>query len=146
MWLERRHCVRFASLLLVLGTLGCRPPGYGKGDPGDPDAAIDVTDASVEVDGFVATCNKAFRLDGRSTASSVWLTGDFVQWGGDLGHGATAFVLGLDGSWTGSYAFAAGPHQYKFIVSGTEWILDPTNPDQIDDGMGNQNSLFTCTP
>ena len=29
---------------------------------------------------------------------------------------------------------------------GSEWIIDPTNPNQIDDGAGNVNSLFLCTP
>ena len=43
-------------------------------------------------------------------------------------------------------AFAAGSHQYKFIVDGTTWITDPTNLDVIDDGMGNTNSVLLCAP
>ena len=50
------------------------------------------------------------------------------------------------GRWTGSDAFAAGSHQYKFIVDGTTWITDPTNLDVIDDGMGNTNSVLLCAP
>ncbi len=127
--------------------MACQPPGYGKGDPGDPvDAAVvPTTDGSSDASSG-AVCEQAFRLDGRSTASSVWLSGDFVAWGGTPGLGAIAFALGADGAWTGTYSFEPGPHQYKFIVSGTEWITDPTNPDQIDDGTGNRNSLFTCAP
>ena len=55
-------------------------------------------------------------------------------------------TLGVDGAWTGTHTFAAGPHQYKFIIDSTQWILDPTNLDEVDDGMGNRNSLYTCVP
>jgi hypothetical protein len=146
MWLETRVRVRFLGLLVVL--VACRPPGYGKGDHTDPDAAADSsTTADAAIDGTSgATCDKAFRLDGHGSASSAWLTGDFVMWGGDPVHGAIALVLGADGGWTGSHTFGAGPHQYKFIVNGTDWINDPTNPDQVDDGFGGKNSLYTCVP
>nr|MBA3455156.1 isoamylase [Deltaproteobacteria bacterium] len=40
----------------------------------------------------------------------------------------------------------AGLHQYKFIVSGNQWIPDPTNPDAAEDGFGGRNSLYTCVP
>lgn len=138
--------MRFALVFLLVA---CRPPGYGKGDDADP--AVDapaVTEDAPPTDGEVigATCAKAFRLDGQSTASTVWLSGSFVAWGGDPAHGAIEFAKGADGAWTGSYDFPAGSHQYKFIVDGTNWITDPTNPDVIDDGMGNTNSLFLCAP
>lgn len=138
--------VRIAACSLLL--VACRPPGYGKGDDGPDPAPVDgsvVPDSST--DGSTGlTCDKAFRLDGRSTAASVWLSGSFVGWGGDPANGAVELELGVDGGWTGSHTFDPGPHQYKFIVNATEWILDPTNPDQIDDGMGNTNSLYTCVP
>ncbi len=134
-------------MIVAVVCVACRPPGYGKGSQGDTDAAVDGTTVSdASSDGSAEVCDKAFRLDGRSTASSVWLTGDFILWGGDPANGAIAFTLGPDGGWTGNHTFEAGPHQYKFIVSGSEWINDPTNPDQIDDGFGGKNSLFTCTP
>jgi hypothetical protein len=146
--LNNGPAVRFAILIFVLA---CRPPGYGKGDDVGPDPDVDAPAATEDgppADGPIqgATCDKAFRLDGHSTASSVWLTGSFTQWGADPPHGAIEFAKGVDGAWTGSYAFAAGSHQYKFIVSGNNWILDPTNPDQVDDGSGNMNSLFLCAP
>lgn len=136
-------------LVVMLLLAACRPPGYGKepppdaadtadAPPGSIDAAIDAPPA--------ATCDHAFRLDGYATATSVWLTGDFVGWAGDPPSGAIAFTLGTDGAWTGSYAFAAGAHQYKLIIDGTDWILDPTNPDTVDDGMGHTNNVYTCVP
>jgi hypothetical protein len=141
--------VRVAFALCLLAA--CRPPGYGKGD-GTPDAPAASPDAAVagghdaSPDGVVAQlCHKGFRLDQHGEAGAVYLTGDFVQWGADPQHGAIAFVLGADSGWTVSHDFAAGSYQYKFIVDGN-WILDPTNPDVVDDGMGHQNSAFTCTP
>jgi hypothetical protein len=140
--------VRFALLFLLIA---CRPPGYGKGDDVGPDPEVDAPAATADApptDGEVqqATCAKAFRLDGHSTASSVWMSGSFVNWGGDPAHGAIEFTKGVDGAWTGSYEFEAGSHQYKFIVNGNDWITDPTNPDTVSDGSGNTNSLFLCAP
>ncbi len=130
--------------------VACRPPGYGKGDDvADPTVdAPAATEDTAPTDGepMQATCAKSFRLDSHSTASTVWMTGSFVAWGGDPAHGAIEFAKGADGAWTGGYDFAAGSHQYKFIVDGTTWITDPTNPDVIDDGTGNTNSLFLCAP
>jgi hypothetical protein len=132
--------MRLACALLMIAA--CRPPGYGKHDP---DAAVDAsaTDApSIDTPGM--SCDHGFRLDGHATATSVWLTGDFVAWGGDPGHGAIAFTLGTDGAWTLTHTFAVGSYQYKLIIDATQWIADPTNPDQVDDGFGGKNSLYTC--
>jgi hypothetical protein len=134
--------VRLALCLLLIA---CRPPGYGKGDddvePVDGPAADSSTDTPA-----ATTCEKSFRLDGRESAGSVWLTGSFVQWGGDPANGAIAFTLGGDGGWTVTHTFDPGAHQYKFIVDTSEWIVDPSNPEQIDDGFGGKNSLYLCAP
>lgn len=139
--------MRFALLFLFVA---CRPPGYGKDDPDPvaPDAPAATEDAPPPTDGETqaATCAKAFRLDGHSTAATVWLTGTMTSWGPDPAHGAIEFEKGVDGAWTGSYDFEAGSHQYKFIVNSNDWITDPTNPQTVDDGMGNTNSLFLCAP
>ena len=141
---------RFVLVLLVLAA--CRPPGWGQGD--DDDVAVDANsntgDASVPTDGdtdatAAMTCTKAFHLEGYSTATSVWLTGSFSQWSPNP-PGAIAFVHAGGGGWDTTHAFPAGQHTYKFIVNGNNWILDPTNPNTMDDGMGNTNSVFTCTP
>jgi hypothetical protein len=150
MCLEPAPAVQIRIVVACLALLACRPPGYGKGgdDDGDDGAPVD---AAVTIDAptdgaAAATCMKDFRLDGHGTASTVWLTGDFVAWGGDPAHGAIEFTRGADGAWTGSYVFEAGAHQYKFIVDGSNWINDPTNPDEIDDGFGGKNSLYLCAP
>jgi hypothetical protein len=139
--------------LLVLGFVAlaaCRPPGYGKDEKPDAgDETVDSGEATADAahdTPLAATCDHAFRLDAHGTASSVWLSGSFVTWAPNPGAGAIAFTLGVDGAWTGSYAFEAGTHQYKFIVDGSNWILDPTNQNTADDGMGNTNSVYTCVP
>ena len=135
--------MRFA--LMLVGLVACTPPGWGK--PLPDAAAGDGTSPPIDaaIDG-AATCDRAFRLEGHATASSVWLTGDFLSWAGNPASGAIQLALGADGAWTASYTFTAGPHQYKFIVDQSQWITDPTNPDQVDDGLGGKNSLYTCTP
>jgi len=131
-------------LVLVL-VAACTPPGWGKPlpDAASPDGTSSIADAAID---GAATCDHAFRLEGHAGSSSVWLTGDFISWAGNPASGAIQLALGGDGAWTGSYSFTAGPHQYKFIVDTNQWITDPTNPDQVDDGLGGKNSLYTCTP
>jgi len=151
--LETPNPVRLPPVLLAIAlpiVIACRPPGYGKGDDSEPpltDAPVADDDATPVTDGpAAATCDKQFRLDGHGTANTVWLTGSFIDWGGDPAHGAIELVLGPDGAWTGSHEFTAGQVQYKYIIDATDWINDPTNPDVVDDGFGGQNSVFTCTP
>ena len=147
MSLEATRSVRHVPVLLIGLVAACRPPGYGKGGGGGDDVEVDAParppDAGVVPDA-AATCAKTFRLDGHSLAGAVALTGDFISWAGTAPP-AIAFTKGLDGAWTGTYAFVAGMHQYKFIVDAA-WIPDPTNADQVDDGFGGKNSVITCVP
>jgi hypothetical protein len=151
-WLEERARVRLVTVCFVVCALAaCEPPGYGKHD--HVDAAADsggAGDGQAPLDGGgdaqAATCDHAFRLDGHATAASVWLTGDFVSWAANPSAGAVAMTLGNDGGWTVTHTFPAGAIQYKFIVDGSQWIPDPTNPNQVDDGFGSHNSLYTCAP
>jgi hypothetical protein len=133
-------------VIVVVLAAGCRPPGYGRHDV---DAAVDgvaAHDAAGDGTGDGgAVCAHAFRLVGHATAQSVWLTGDFTTWAA-MPPQAEPLMLGVDGAWTGTHDFTAGTYQYKFIVDTTSWIADPTNPDQIDDGFGGKNSVFTCVP
>ncbi|MCW5803403.1 MAG: hypothetical protein KIT31_13550 [Deltaproteobacteria bacterium] len=133
--------VLVASLLLV----ACRPPGYGKGGD-DDDVAVDAPKATAGDAPPATTCDHTFRLEGESSAASVWLTGSFIAWGGDPANGAVPLALGGDGAWTVTHTFDSGAYLYKFIVDGTSWIADPANPDGVDDGFGGRNSLYTCIP
>ena len=145
------HAMRAAAVVLLL-VAACHPPGYGKGDDGDdapPSDANDNTDATVVGDAGLDTptaqCRKAFHLDGHATASAVYVTGTFSAWAPNP-PGAIALTKTPAGAWEGSYDFAPGTYQYKFVIDGSTWITDPTNPDVIDDGMGNVNSAYTCAP
>ena len=131
-------------LALVLLVTACHPPGYDRHDIDAPPAPIDV--AAQLADAAAATCIHAFRLDGHAAAQTVWLSGDFVHWGANPSAGALVMTRDAGGGWNGSYALTAGPHQYKFILDANTWIMDPTNPMTVDDGMGNVNSLYTCSP
>jgi hypothetical protein len=135
-----------AVIALSASLAACRPPGWGRDDGDDIDAPTgpDGPTADAAIDAS-ASCTKSFRLDGHSVASSVALTGSFNSWAPNP-PAAIAFTLGNDGAWTGMHSFAPGLHQYKFIVSGNQWIPDPTNPDGADDGFGGRNSLYTCVP
>lgn len=139
--------MRLAMFTAVLLAVACRPPGYDKGG-GDDAPAVDAapTPPDAAPDAAATTCEKGFRLDGHGGASTVWLTGDFVMWGGNPGAGAVELAKDGDGVWMGTHTFDAGSHQYKFIVDGTTWITDPANPNQIDDGFGGTNSVYTCAP
>jgi hypothetical protein len=142
-------------LVLALLLAACRPPGYGKGDDtgddqtGDDNAGDDngnAVDAAVTTDApSTSTCTKAFHLDGHSAATTVVVTGTFANWAATPPD-AIALAKVASGAWEGSHEFAAGSYQYKYVIDGSEWILDPTNANTVDDGMGHQNSAFTCTP
>lgn len=145
--LKKARAMRIA--LVVLALAACRPPGYGEEDSVDAamgSGADAMVTADAAVDGQAKVCEHAFRIEGHGTASSVWLTGTMVSWAGNPGAGAVPFALGGDGAWTGNYTFAVGAHQYKLIVNGSNWILDPSNPNTTDDGMGNTNNAFNCSP
>jgi hypothetical protein len=138
--------VRFV-VLAVFACGACEPPGYGHHGV---DAAVDGTrDAAKAIDAPpdspAGVCSHGFALDGHGGATSVYLTGDFIAWGGDPAHGATAFTL-VGSTWTGTRDFTAGTYQYKFIVDGSMWIADPNNPNYIDDGFGGRNSIYDCMP
>jgi hypothetical protein len=55
-------------------------------------------------------------------AGAVSLAGEFNGWS----TSATPLTKGADGTWSVVVPFAAGRHQYKFVVDG-QWIADPEN-------------------
>lgn len=77
-----------------------------------------------------------FTLKGFDDAKRVMLAGDFNDWNpDDIKMKKTA-----DG-WQVSYALGPGNYQYKFVVDGS-WIVDPANPQVVNDGKGNNNSYL----
>ncbi|MDQ3368805.1 MAG: hypothetical protein M3680_25560 [Myxococcota bacterium] len=135
------------AIVVMLALAACHPPGWDKGGDDDPDAGPRA-DAMADAAGDAAalTCEKVFRLDGHAGATSVWVTGDFVAWGGNPGAGAVELAMDGSGVWLGTRTFEAGSYQYKLILDGSSWIMDPANPNVVDDGFGGQNSVYSCAP
>ena len=76
------------------------------------------------------------------SSQSVVIAGAFNDWASTAEAGATPL------SWSSEHTvhwakieLPEGDWPYKIVVDGTEWIIDPSNPDVIDDGSGNVNSL-----
>ena len=72
-------------------------------------------------------------------ANSVALCGDFNAWA----PLADAMQQQADGTWTLTKKLAVGSYGYKFLVNGSTWKTDETNPSSKDDGFGGKNSLVT---
>ncbi len=71
-------------------------------------------------------------------AQNVALVGEFNKW--DVNANP---MKNEGGTWKISVPLAPGTYQYKFLVNGTDWKLDPTNTNSADDGYGGKNSLVT---
>lgn len=76
-----------------------------------------------------------FTLAGFSKAKRVSLAGNFNDWRPD-----ELYMKRSPEGWQLPYALGAGNYQYKFIVDG-KWMVDPANPNIVDDGKGNENSF-----
>ena len=145
--------MRLPLCALLMLAAACRPPGYGKGggddEPSADAPAVPGDDAGRDAPRDVAEampCTRQFRLEGRGSATTVYLTGDFIGWGANPGAGAMPLVLGADTAWTGAREFPPGSYLYKFIVNDSDWIHDESNPERVDDGFGGFNSVYTCAP
>lgn len=79
-----------------------------------------------------------FSLHAPSSAHSVQVIGTWEgnAWGGfgesthrlDRTRGVLRDSDG-DGIWTGTFVVPPGRHHYRFLINGTVWLLDPTNPE-----------------
>lgn len=54
-------------------------------------------------------------------AKSVELMCEFNGWK------SVAMTKGDDGVWTAKVSLSPGTYAYKFLVNGTDWVLDPDN-------------------
>lgn len=72
-------------------------------------------------------------------ASSVAVTGDFVNWDP---HGVPMRDTTGAGVWVAEVRLSPGVHHYAFVVNGSEWRPDPNAVSQVDDGFGQVNSVL----
>jgi hypothetical protein len=83
------------------------------------------------------SCDVTFSLaKGSESASEV--AGNFY------GTTWTRLPMTLSGStWQKAVTLTQGQQVlYKFVLDGSKWIPDPTNPKQVDDGYGGKNSVL----
>ncbi|GAB4201476.1 MAG: hypothetical protein OHK0013_13560 [Sandaracinaceae bacterium] len=86
-----------------------------------------------------STCNlRTFRYTPGRSVASVHLAGTFNGWSPSAWP-----MTESGGTWTLEREIPNGTHQYKFVVNGTEWMVDPSNPTTVDDGYGGRNSVLT---
>jgi alpha-amylase/alpha-mannosidase (GH57 family) len=87
--------------------------------------------------------NNLVRFTYRGTdASSVSLVGDFNGWtvGEDPMHRDSS------GAWSATRRLSPGLFQYKFVIDGERYILDPGNPVAIENyNKSSRNSIFALT-
>jgi hypothetical protein len=84
--------------------------------------------------------NTAFRLKGYADASVVVLTGSFNGWN------QSQLLFGREGDeWVCRIDLDPGVYQYKFVVDGN-WLLDPANPETVEDDAGNVNNIIEVKP
>ena len=81
-----------------------------------------------------ATCNHTFTYAG--TATTVYVAGDFTNPVWDAMSSGWNLTQTSANVWSGTFPLKAGPHEYKLVLDGNNWILDPANPAQQ-----NTNSL-----
>jgi enterochelin esterase family protein len=74
-----------------------------------------------------------------AAASSVSVAGDFNSW--KAGRDMMEKVPGTDLFYMRREFESDARLDYKFVVDGSRWILDPLNPDQVTGGFGPNSEL-----
>ena len=102
----------------------------------DPDNLIRERDTKGSYNSVVYCTNFEFRLNGRTNARRVIVTGNFNGWNENEYR-----MIRKPFGWGLPIYLNEGTHAYKFIVDG-EWITDPENKDIREDASGNLNSFI----
>ncbi|NOZ45749.1 MAG: alpha-amylase [Chlorobi bacterium] len=66
----------------------------------------------------------------------VQLAGEINAW-----NPANTFLENENGIWKTSFYLLPGKYQYQIVLDG-KWMLDPNNPESVDNNMGGFNSLL----
>jgi glycosidase len=112
--------------------------GGGAGNPGTTSGSGGTTDPGPpQCDDAQKRCDHEFTYSGNAT--TVEVHGDFAPDGWTTGVAMTL----KGGVWSANVPVPWNMDvTYKFVVDGN-WIADPGNPNQIDDGFGGKNSVLT---
>lgn len=83
-----------------------------------------------------------FEFAAPAGAERVSVAGSFNNWNKD----AAVMERGPDGrTWRLTMTLPAGRYEYKFVVNGETWVVDPKGAS-VDDGNGNVNTLLLIFP
>ncbi len=78
----------------------------------------------------------------RGDASAVAWNGDFNRWGNDSTVASTGTRLPNTDIWIFEHTLPSDARiDYKVVINGTEWMLDPANPIQQWSGFGPNSAL-----
>ncbi|MDP4087015.1 MAG: alpha-amylase family glycosyl hydrolase [Bacillota bacterium] len=111
------------ALLLIVGLV----PQLGLQTNAD---SLPITGPTVNPDRTVV-----FQFQGDNSTTSVNLAGDMNGWS----TSETSMTKDANNVWSVTTpALSPGKHEYKFVVNGSNWIVDPANPTQAANG----NSLI----
>ena len=71
-------------------------------------------------------------------AASVAIAGSFNHW-----REGQNPLSGPDkrGNWSIDMPLPPGRYEYRFVLNGRDWVLDPAAPS-VDDGLGGRNSII----
>ncbi len=116
-----------------IGDGGCGVPLADGGVAPSPDVPVVVT----------PPCNEVSFRYVDAAATTVWLSGSWVHWAATPTAGAIPLTRGAGGVWTATTRIEPFGHaEYKFIVDGTRWVADPSDPTSVPDGAGGTNSVL----
>lgn len=77
-----------------------------------------------------------------TSVRSVAVAGTFNDWNRE-----NLPLQSADGkAWQAEVRLPYGSHRYKFVIDGSNWILDPANEKSETDGGGNTNSVLVIAP
>lgn len=74
----------------------------------------------------------------RSIGQRVEIAGDFNSWKPALTVMASNDALGV---YEKHLTLGKGKYEYKLVIDG-QWVLDPYNPDRVDNGIGGRNNII----
>lgn len=80
---------------------------------------------------------------GGTSHATVHVAGSFNGWATTAAEGFALEYLESAGVWWGKLELDNGVYEYKLVLDESEWIADPSNPDQVDDTFGGFNSVLT---
>ena len=120
--------------------------GEGPGAGSSSSSSSSSTGGPPMCDDSLKRCAHVFTYVGSGGESTVEVRGSFSPTGWTSGvmmtHGGN--------TWTATVPVPYNQDvQYKFLVNGTMWVTDPSNPNMVSDGFGGENSDLapaTCDP